>query len=98
MARVLYAAYQTQADATYPLREIAQWISARLNDGRSGARLSSLVRALAAVYAVLGRAGLSHRRPAFGIAGVQVGEQHVAVHDESTDATPFATLIHFRKD
>ena len=95
---MLYAAYQSQADATYPLREIAQWICARLDDGRSGARLSSLVRALAAVYALLGRAGLSHRRPAFGIASVQVGEQHVAVHEESTDATPFANLIHFRKD
>ena len=95
---MLYAAYQTQADAMYPLREIARWLSARLNEARDGSDGSSLVRALVAVWTLLGRAGLSHRRPAFGIASVRLGDRTVVVHEESEDATPFATLLHFRKE
>jgi polyhydroxyalkanoate depolymerase len=82
----------------YPLREIARWISPRLNDARRGSRLNSLTRALAAVYTLLGRAGLSHRRPAFRIDSLGVDGQPVAVYEESRDVTPFATLLHFRKD
>jgi len=95
---MLYAAYQTQADAIHPLREMARWATVRLVDADKRVRPSSLVRALAALCAVLERAGLSHKRPAFGIASVQVGEKTVAVHEEIADATPFAALLHFRKD
>jgi len=94
---VLYATYQTHADAIYPVREIARWMGAGLEGVRNGARASSLVRALVAVYALLSRSGLSHRRPPFGIDSVRVGDQAVAVHEECKDATPFATLLHFRK-
>jgi poly(3-hydroxybutyrate) depolymerase len=95
---VLYRAYQTQADATFPIREGARWLSARLDVARNGSRADSLVRALAAVCTLLGRAGLSHRRPAFGIANIRVTDEAVAVHEESKDTTPFATLLHFRKE
>ena len=95
---MFYTAYQAQADAVAPIREIARWATAGLDEARSASSSSSLTRALAAICALLARAGLSHRRPAFGIARVRIGERSVAVREEASDTTPFATLLHFRKD
>jgi poly-beta-hydroxyalkanoate depolymerase len=43
-------------------------------------------------------AGLSHRRPSFGIDRVIVGDRWVAVREVEMHATPFGTLLHFEKD
>ena len=58
---------------------------------------SAPVRSLTAGYELLGRAGLTHERPPFGIGSVAVGRRPVAVEEEATDVTPFGTLLHFRK-
>jgi polyhydroxyalkanoate depolymerase len=44
------------------------------------------------------RAGLTFARPAFGISGVRVGNRDVPVIEEPVTATPFGTLLRFRKD
>jgi polyhydroxyalkanoate depolymerase len=46
---------------------------------------------------VVASGGLRHRRPNFDIASVRIGRRHVAVTEEAALATPFATLLHFRK-
>ena len=44
------------------------------------------------------RAGLTFARPAYGINAVTVGNREVAVIEEPVLATPFGTLLRFRKD
>jgi poly(3-hydroxybutyrate) depolymerase len=57
-----------------------------------------LHRTAAATFELLARAGLSHDRPDFGIPTVTVGDREVTVHEEAAHATPFGTLLHFRKE
>ena len=59
---------------------------------------SNVLRNLTAAYELISRAGLTHTRPPFGIASVNVGNREVAVHEEAAVRTPFATLLHFKKD
>jgi poly(3-hydroxybutyrate) depolymerase len=56
------------------------------------------VRHAAAACELFSRAGMSHRRPEFGIASVIVAGEPVAVHEEAVETTSFCTLLHFRKD
>lgn len=44
------------------------------------------------------RAGLTFTRPAYGIDAVTVGNREVPVQEEVVSATPFCTLLRFRKD
>jgi polyhydroxyalkanoate depolymerase len=64
----------------------------------NGAAHHAALRNFTAAYELIARAGLTHERPAFGIASVMVGNREVAVREEAADATPFATLVRFRKD
>jgi polyhydroxyalkanoate depolymerase len=72
--------------------------------GRLGGRLFSqsagtpMVRNLTAAYELIARAGLTHERPSFGIDRVAVGNREVAVTEEVAYATPFGSLLHFKKD
>jgi poly(3-hydroxybutyrate) depolymerase len=95
---MLYQTYQAQADGMAPLRCIAEAAGAFLSrpvvDGVDG----PLSRRLAALCQLIARAGLSHKRPAFGIATVRVGNEEVEVREEAVHSTAFGTLLHFRKD
>jgi polyhydroxyalkanoate depolymerase len=56
------------------------------------------LRNLTAAYELIARAGLTHERPPFGIRSVTVGNREIAVGENAVDVTPFATLLHFKKD
>src|SRR5262252_4887429 len=84
---MLYQAYQAHADILGPVRKFAG-IAARA----VGERLNG------AAYELIARAGLTHERPAYGIDVVTANGQEVAVTEEAADATPFGTLLHFRKE
>ena len=56
------------------------------------------LRNLTAAYELIARAGLTHTRPPFGIRSVSVGNREVEVREEAAHATPFGTLLHFKKD
>lgn len=95
---MLYYAYQLQADLMKPVRAMADVATAML-------KRSALIdfeipgrRHLAAAFEMVSRAGLSHTRPPFGIDSVMVGKKEVPVIEEATFVTPFATMLHFRKD
>ncbi|MGH6981855.1 MAG: polyhydroxyalkanoate depolymerase, partial [Stellaceae bacterium] len=90
---MIYKLYQSQSDMMMPLREFARYAAAWL--GRAAPDTQE--RRLAAAYDVASRLGLSHQRPPYGIDSVQVGNRDVAVVEETADATPFCTLLHFRK-
>ncbi|HEY7990594.1 MAG TPA: polyhydroxyalkanoate depolymerase [Stellaceae bacterium] len=90
---MIYQLYQSQSDMMMPLREFARyaadWLAQIGADGPA--------RRLAASYEIASRLSLSHRRPPYGIDSVQIGNRDVAVVEEKADATPFCTLLHFRK-
>jgi len=93
---MLYFAYQLQSDVMTPVRA---WAS--MAAGSGGAPLLAdhpALRNLTAVYELIARAGLTHTRPPFGIDRVTVGNREVEVKEEAAAVTPFATLLHFKKD
>ena len=93
---MLYLAYQASSDVMAPVRA---WANMAL--AAAGAPLladSPVIRNLTAAYELIARAGLTHTRPPFGIRSVTVGNREVEVREESAHATPFGTLLHFKKD
>jgi poly(3-hydroxybutyrate) depolymerase len=96
---MIYEFYQAQSDFLMPFRQAARFGAgaAALLETGCGAR-SSTLRHLRASWSLFAESGLTHRRPSFGIASVDVGNQVVGVTEEAADDTPFGTLLHFRKD
>lgn len=94
---MLYNAYQLQADLMRPVRVMADAAAAFLNGPVGRYFDSATVKNLAAAYEMVSRAGLSHKRPPFGIESVRTGSEDVPVSEEAALVTPFATLLHFRK-
>jgi poly(3-hydroxybutyrate) depolymerase len=94
--RMLYLAYERQAGLLEMTRTAARSLLTAFSpwDKPTGHPL----RYAAAAGALLARAGLTHHRPAYGIGTVVVGNRDVPVTEEVVCATPFGTLLHFKKD
>ncbi|WP_019906580.1 polyhydroxyalkanoate depolymerase [Methylobacterium sp. 77] len=94
---MLYDAFEVQSDLAERTRSwgklvhdaVSPWVGSRnaapMNWWSAGAKMMM-------------RAGLTFARPAFGIDSVQVGNREVPVIEETAYATPFGTLLRFRKD
>src|SRR5471030_736445 len=93
-----YEAYQAQADLTVPWRLAARTALALLAPFEAALGESMELRRAVAACELLARATLSHERPAYGIATVMVECREVAVVEEVAHATPFCSLLHFRKN
>src|SRR5947207_3110240 len=63
-----------------------------------GLSRNAVQRSLAAICELVARAGLSHRRPAFGIDTVTIQNRLVAVRETAIHRTPFCTLLRLEKD
>jgi poly(3-hydroxybutyrate) depolymerase len=75
---MIYLAYQSQADIMQPVRAFAEQAMRAMNGSlacMNGFAGVSQLRNLAAAYEMLSRAGLSHKRPAFGIDKVMSGNR-----------------------
>jgi len=94
---MLYHAYQTQADLLEPVRALARMTADALSSS-GGLAGNFMTRRWAATCELMSRAALSHRRPDFAIPTAVVAGREVAVTEEAGLVTPFATLLHFRKD
>jgi polyhydroxyalkanoate depolymerase len=95
---MMYQMYQAQADATEQLRLWASAMSALLHNPFTEAFAPYGMGFVTAGYDMLARTGFSHERKPFGIDTIRIGEADVPVVEEQADRTPFATLLHFRKD
>ncbi|HYA07023.1 MAG TPA: polyhydroxyalkanoate depolymerase [Xanthobacteraceae bacterium] len=95
---MLYFAYQLQSDIMAPIRTWAGMAMAAQSGGPPLLSDHPALRNLTAVYELIARAGLTHTRPPFGIDSVMVGNREVEVREEAAAVTPFATLLHFKKD
>ena len=95
---MMYDAYQAQADFLAPLRAWAGLTSAALRDTQAGPAANFLFRAMSAGAELVSRAHLVHERPPFGIDEVPLAGRNVPVSEHAAYRTPFATLLHFRKE
>jgi poly(3-hydroxybutyrate) depolymerase len=95
---MIYQLYQAQSDFMAPIRGMARIANAMFSRPTTGFVQDGPLRSFAAASELIARAGLTHVRPPFDIASVRVGDQEVAVAEEITLRTPFATLLHFKKD
>lgn len=93
---MLYALYQATADLTQPMRAWAM-NAASLAAGAGAVGVGGL-RSAEAACEMITRATLTHRRPAFGIDTVTMGNREVAVREEATLTKPFGTLLRFVKE
>ena len=94
----MYQMYQAQADASAQLRSWAGTMSTLLRNPFATMFAPYGMGYVAAGYEMLARVGMSHERSPFGIDSIQIGDATVDVHEEIADRTPFATLVHFKKD
>ena len=94
----MYQLYQAQADLLHPMRQLARIGASMAEWFDCGPCAPPLMRQFAAGLTIFAEAGLTHQRPPFGIPTVTLGNQSIAVIEESADDTPFGTLLHFRKD
>ena len=93
---MLYFAYQMQSDVMVPVRA---WAGMAASSGGSPLLADHpAMRNLTAAYELIARSGLSHTRPPFGITSITVGNREVEVREQAAARTPFATLLHFKKD
>ncbi|MCW2274912.1 polyhydroxyalkanoate depolymerase [Rhodoblastus acidophilus] len=92
---MLYRAYQAQSDLMAPVKAYARLALGMLN-GHADA--NPLLRNITAAYEMVERAGLTHDRPPYGVKSVPVGNADLEIVEEAALVTPFATLLHFRKD
>jgi polyhydroxyalkanoate depolymerase len=90
--------YQAQADVMAQVRTWASATSALLHNPVVDAFAPFGMGHVVAGYDMLARAGFTHTRPAFEIDSVRIGDDDVPVREEIADATPFATLLHFKKE
>lgn len=92
---MLYQAYQLQSDLLSPFRLFAQGGAAALWMHNTE---NSLLRKLSASMDVFSRLRLTHSRPPYAIASVNVGEREFPVVEETVLGMPFGTLLRFKKD
>jgi poly(3-hydroxybutyrate) depolymerase len=95
---MIYQMYQAQADFMDPLRMMARTSSAMMRNVTPQPPYGIFMRHLNAALDVFGHSGTSHKRPAYQIDEIMVGNNLVSVEDEIIYQTPFASLLHFKKD
>jgi poly(3-hydroxybutyrate) depolymerase len=95
---MFYPTFQARQDVLTPIRIAARGVSGLL--GTLGARhpLLDPLHAFRAAAEVFGNASVVQTRPAFAIGPVRVGNHLVETEERIVAQTPFASLVHFRKD
>jgi poly(3-hydroxybutyrate) depolymerase len=94
---MMYQAYQNHVDLTSPWRSGAAAALKYLNLVPQGISERAFGR-LAASLELISRSALTYHRPAYGIDRVLVGNRELEVVEEVAFATPFGSLLHFKKE
>ncbi len=95
---MLYQAYLAHSDIMVPVRSLAGMAMSAIGQPLAGITDNAVLRNLTAAYELISRASLTHDRPPYRITSTLVGNREVAVTEEAAYVTPFATLLHFKKD
>ena len=96
MMSMMYQAYQNHMDLTAPWRTGSAAALKYLNFVPQGVSDRVFGR-LSAALELISRSSLTYARPAYGIDTVMVGNRELKVEEEVTYATPFGSLLHFKK-
>jgi len=96
---MMYQACQTHTDLTAPLRALATLSAPLLESPAQGlvAARPLALRNMAAACRLLELSAVTHRRPAWRIAAIDVAGAQQPVVEEVIVSTPFATLLRFAK-
>jgi polyhydroxyalkanoate depolymerase len=94
---MLYTLYQAHRDLLAPARLAADWSARALKHLNSEPPYDAFVRNLTASCELFAGTRMTHERPDFGIATVDVDGAPTPVREEVADRTPFGTLLHFAK-
>ena len=97
MMSMLYQAYQNHMDLTAPWRTGASAALKYLNLVPQGVS-DLLFGRLSAALELISRSSLTYDRPAYGIDRVLVGNRELEITEEVAFATPFGSLLHFKKE
>ena len=97
MTSLLYQAYQNHTDLTAPWRSGAAHALKYLNLLPQGMS-DKFFRRLAAALELISRTSLTYTRPAYDIDRVTVGNREYEVTEEVAFATPFGSLLRFKKE
>ncbi|MBW8911770.1 MAG: polyhydroxyalkanoate depolymerase, partial [Sphingomonas sp.] len=98
---MLYSLYQAWTDSMTPFRRTGRAALAMRDRSSSLQAISETWPVLRSMYALIdvtANARVTHRRPAFDIGTVIVGNREVSVREEVVMALPFGDLLHFAKD
>ncbi|PZP36622.1 MAG: polyhydroxyalkanoate depolymerase [Roseateles depolymerans] len=93
----MYPAYQAQADLLWPLRAATRWTLPWQQEASESDHPWFTSRPLMAACRLLDLAQVTHARPDWDIASVELDGQTWPVVEEAVMTTPFATLRRFRK-
>lgn len=95
---MLYDIYQAQADLLNPLRHVARSSGRLLRAVTPDLPYGAPFQYINAALEVFGQSGVTHKRPEYGIKEILIGNGFATVHEEIVASTPFASLLHFRKE
>jgi poly(3-hydroxybutyrate) depolymerase len=95
---MFYPTFQARQDMLAPLRVASRGLAGLLGTLEGRHPVFDPLHAIRAAADVVGHAGVTQKRPPFGIGPVRVGNQLLEVEEEVVARTPFASLVHFRKD
>lgn len=94
---MIYDIYQLHEDTAALMEPLARHACGWLRAWDTGGAEATALRRVAGVFEVMADAGPTHRKPAFGLDGVRVGERRVEVREEEVLALPFGRLLRFAK-
>ncbi len=95
---LLYPLYHLHADTLAAWRLLSRGASTLLRPLAGIAPGTLPLGVLAGAFDVLGHSETTHARPHFDITSTRLDGEEVTVIEEETLRTPFATLLHFRKE
>ncbi|HET6374527.1 MAG TPA: polyhydroxyalkanoate depolymerase, partial [Methylocella sp.] len=95
---MLYQAYSTQSSLIGAIRPLAAAAGQALRGPWPWHQPGWGVRKLAGVLETFADLMITHERPPFGIEPLRCGNRLIPVVEEAVYSTPFATLLHFRKE
>src|SRR3712207_6698386 len=94
---MLYTAYEMNRRMGAPVVAASEWTARALQGLPTPLGRTPAVRHMVAACDILANARPTHRRPAFGITTVPVGDREADVFERPALKTPFGTLLHFAK-
>jgi len=93
----MYDAYQARQDFLAPLRIFSDFAATALREPMAGPWANMVARSMGGAAELLSRVRLTHDRPAYDVGSVTVAGAEARISEVVVLATPFGSLLHFRK-